>query len=71
MNDPLFECEYCHRRVPWSTTENRNERRVCIDKDACDAADESQHREYLAGLRKRQREGDELSDAEKAELADA
>ena len=70
-SEPQLECEYCGRSRPFSTLELRNDKLVCIDRGACDAAEEGQHKEYLAELRKRQRDGDELSDAEKGELADA
>jgi hypothetical protein len=64
------DCEYCGRSVPFDELEFRHDRLVCKDTAACDAAGESQHREHLSGLRRRQREGDELTDAERAELSD-
>ena len=68
MHEPQLECEYCRTRKPYSELERRNERLVCRDRQACDAADEQQHRANIAELRRRQREGDELTEAEKQEL---
>jgi hypothetical protein len=63
-------CEYCGaERPPEEMRLSASGRRVCRDVRACDARDAQHHREHLAELRRRQREGDELTEFEKQELA--
>lgn len=63
-------CEYCGSGRPVGELELRNDRIVCIDTKACDERDHQRHRDTLADLRRRQRAGDELTEAEKLDLAD-
>lgn len=63
-------CAYCGSRRPDGELEVRNGRIVCVDIKACDERDAEGHRAHLAELRRRQREGDELTEAEKQEVAD-
>lgn len=44
---------------------------VCANAKACDAREAEQHRAHIADLRRQQRAGDELTEAEKHELEDA
>jgi hypothetical protein len=68
---PTFVCVYCATERPWSQIRAANAGLVCRDSDACQKAEDKLHRAHLSALRRRQREGDELTDAEKQELADA
>lgn len=62
-------CEYCERLMPVTALERRHDRLVCKDVQACDKADEKREKVELAELRKRLREGDDLTEAEKHRLS--
>lgn len=62
-------CEYCDRVTEMQNLEWRNGKFVCKDKDACDAAEDAAHKVRLVEMRRRQRGGEELTDAERQELA--
>jgi hypothetical protein len=64
------KCEYCERAVAWDETELLRGKRVCRDAKACQSAEDQAHNNYIASLRKRRREGDELTDSETMELAE-
>ena len=63
-----FACAYCATKRHWNQLESHKAGLVCRDAEACQAAEDKLHRAYLSALRRRQREGDELTDAEKEEL---
>lgn len=63
-----LECEYCGRLLPFEELEERHEKLVCKDIKACDRASIAGEEAEESELRKRQREGDELTEAEKKRL---
>lgn len=67
-----MKCYYCEAQRDLSELEVREtiDELVCIDVEACDAESDKSFRAMLASYRKRLCEGDQLTDAEKRELAD-
>lgn len=72
----MMKCSYCQAElIDGSGQVVRRYRRTasgmaCNDIEACDKREAASHASEMAGLRKRQREGDELSGAEQAMLAE-
>ena len=69
MKVPMeLPCDYCARERPLGLLDTRKGELVCKDEFDCGAAEERGGGAYVANLRRRQREGDELTDAEAADL---
>lgn len=64
----MIWCRYCgepldlNRPETWRTT--RGHGVACADVDACDRRDDDRHRRVVSDLRRRKREGDDLTEAE-------
>lgn len=73
MTPPTLTCDYCGLEGGEDELEPRPRGAGfrCRDAAACDVRDAQRHGTYIDSLRARQREGDDLTDAEKRELADA
>lgn len=70
----MITCSYCGTKLDLSDgTAFRSVPHglACRDVAACDAREEQRHRTEVKELRRRRREGDELTEAEKQTLGDA
>lgn len=68
---PEATCDYCGARMPTEDLEPRPRGGLrCRDGEACDERDAQRHRQRVAELRRQQRAGEELTEAERQELAE-
>lgn len=68
----MTACEYCGLQGELGEAlEVRHDRIACRDTGACDDREARTYSAYLADLRRRQRDGDELTEAEQMDLAAA
>lgn len=63
-------CDYCKRERPLSEMTRRGDVWMCCDGTACENAEQAAWDARLVELRALRRAGEELTDAERGELAD-